>query len=218
MTGTAGADRTNREKDAFFWLCSAQAGGAGQWERGRRSPSLLQGTLTKKKHGMLLQHRCYLVATCDRDLKRRLRKIPGVPIMYIAGHKYAIERLPEVGFLWNFIIFFLVKENSMTECPIDPCLVSIRGEKYNLFYYGGFNLFFGQESADPGLKRDEEPLGQERGALPRGPESERQQELDDEIRHATMHECARTDHRRSYFFFFFKCINWRCRIGLQETL
>ncbi|GKB26053.1 rRNA-processing protein FCF1 [Tanacetum coccineum] len=41
------------------------------------------------------QHKCYMVATCDRDLKRRIRKIPGVPIMYITQHKYSIERLPE---------------------------------------------------------------------------------------------------------------------------
>eukprot|EP00976_Prorocentrum_cordatum_P109693 1195062-Prorocentrum_minimum.AAC.1 len=41
------------------------------------------------------QHKCYIVATCDRDLKRRIRKIPGVPIMYIRSHKYSIERLPE---------------------------------------------------------------------------------------------------------------------------
>ena len=41
------------------------------------------------------QHRCYIVATCDRDLKRRIRKIPGVPIMYIHNHRYSIERLPE---------------------------------------------------------------------------------------------------------------------------
>ena len=41
------------------------------------------------------QHRCYIVATCDRDLKRRLRKIPGVPIMYITQHRYSIERLPD---------------------------------------------------------------------------------------------------------------------------
>ena len=27
-------------------------------------------------------HRCFIVATCDKDLRRRLRKIPGVPIMY----------------------------------------------------------------------------------------------------------------------------------------
>ncbi|XXQ38851.1 PIN domain-containing protein [Plasmodiophora brassicae] len=42
------------------------------------------------------QHKCYIVATCDKDLKRRLRKVPGVPIMFIRAHKYAIERLPDV--------------------------------------------------------------------------------------------------------------------------
>ncbi|KAL2538235.1 PIN domain-like family protein [Forsythia ovata] len=41
------------------------------------------------------QHKCYIVAICDRDLKRRIRKVPGVSIMYITQHKYSIERLPE---------------------------------------------------------------------------------------------------------------------------
>ncbi len=41
------------------------------------------------------QNRCYIVATCDKDLKRRIRKVPGVPIMYINSHKYSIERMPE---------------------------------------------------------------------------------------------------------------------------
>lgn len=41
------------------------------------------------------QHRCYIVATCDKDLKRRLRKVPGVPIMYVSQHRYMIERMPE---------------------------------------------------------------------------------------------------------------------------
>ncbi|CAD6186144.1 unnamed protein product [Caenorhabditis auriculariae] len=41
------------------------------------------------------QHKCYIVATCDRDLKRRIRKIPGVPIMYIRGHRFSIERMPD---------------------------------------------------------------------------------------------------------------------------
>lgn len=40
-------------------------------------------------------HRCYIVATNDKDLKSRLRKIPGVPILYVGNHKYCIERLPE---------------------------------------------------------------------------------------------------------------------------
>jgi U3 small nucleolar RNA-associated protein 24 len=38
--------------------------------------------------------RIYIVATGDRDLKRRLRKVPGVPLMYIRGFKFAVERLP----------------------------------------------------------------------------------------------------------------------------
>ncbi|CAO2630665.1 rRNA-processing protein FCF1 homolog [Lemmus lemmus] len=41
------------------------------------------------------QHKCYIVATVDRDLKRRIRKIPGVPIMYIYNHRYNIERMPD---------------------------------------------------------------------------------------------------------------------------
>ena len=40
-------------------------------------------------------HKCYIVATCDKDLRRRIRKVPGVPIMYLAGRRYTIERLPE---------------------------------------------------------------------------------------------------------------------------
>jgi len=47
------------------------------------------------------QHRCYIVATCDTDLKRRIRKIPGVPIMFMGNHKYTIERLPEAGGVGN---------------------------------------------------------------------------------------------------------------------
>ncbi len=42
----------------------------------------------------ITKHKCYIVATCDRDLKRRIRKVPGVPIMYIAQHKYTVERFP----------------------------------------------------------------------------------------------------------------------------
>lgn len=42
-------------------------------------------------------HRCYIVATCDRELRRRIRKIPGVPLMYIVRRRYAIERLPDQG-------------------------------------------------------------------------------------------------------------------------
>ncbi|KAH8756726.1 FCF1 small subunit [Diaporthe sp. PMI_573] len=42
-----------------------------------------------------MKNRIYIVATNDRDLKRRLRKIPGVPIMSVGRGKYVIERLPD---------------------------------------------------------------------------------------------------------------------------
>ncbi|KAF4547322.1 putative rRNA-processing protein FCF1 [Elsinoe fawcettii] len=41
------------------------------------------------------KNRIYLVGTNDRDLKRRLRKIPGVPIISVAKGKYVVERLPD---------------------------------------------------------------------------------------------------------------------------
>ena len=43
----------------------------------------------------VVESRCYIVATCDKDLKRRLRKVPGVPIMFISAHRFTIERMPE---------------------------------------------------------------------------------------------------------------------------
>ncbi|KAI5284740.1 rRNA-processing protein fcf1 [Ascosphaera aggregata] len=43
----------------------------------------------------VMKHRIYIVATNDKDLKRRIRKIPGVPIMSVARAKYVIERLPD---------------------------------------------------------------------------------------------------------------------------
>lgn len=41
------------------------------------------------------QHKAYIVATCDKDLKRRIRKVPGVPIMFLSNHRYVIERMPD---------------------------------------------------------------------------------------------------------------------------
>jgi U3 small nucleolar RNA-associated protein 24 len=40
------------------------------------------------------QHKAFIVATCDKDLKRRIRKVPGVPIMFLSNHRYVIERMP----------------------------------------------------------------------------------------------------------------------------
>ncbi|ODQ66415.1 rRNA-processing protein FCF1 [Nadsonia fulvescens var. elongata DSM 6958] len=44
----------------------------------------------------VLQHKCYIVATNDADLKRRIRKVPGIPLLSVGGHCYVIERLPDV--------------------------------------------------------------------------------------------------------------------------
>ena len=41
------------------------------------------------------QHRCFLVGTNDKDLKRRIRKIPGVPIISVGNFKYVVERISE---------------------------------------------------------------------------------------------------------------------------
>ena len=41
------------------------------------------------------QHRCYIVGTNDKDLKRRMRKIPGVPLISVGNYKYVVERISE---------------------------------------------------------------------------------------------------------------------------
>jgi len=41
------------------------------------------------------KHKCYMVATHDRDLKRRIRKVDGVPIIYISNRQYQVERMPD---------------------------------------------------------------------------------------------------------------------------
>ncbi|CAG8957073.1 hypothetical protein HYFRA_00009274 [Hymenoscyphus fraxineus] len=43
----------------------------------------------------VVKSRVYVVATNDRDLKRRVRKVPGVPIVSVARGKYVVERLPD---------------------------------------------------------------------------------------------------------------------------
>lgn len=43
----------------------------------------------------ITQHKCYIVGTCDKALKRRIRKVAGVPIMYLMQRQYAIERMPD---------------------------------------------------------------------------------------------------------------------------
>merc|ERR1719473_2058457 len=41
------------------------------------------------------QHRCYIVGTADKELRQRIRKIPGVPLMRVERGKYSIERIPD---------------------------------------------------------------------------------------------------------------------------
>lgn len=42
------------------------------------------------------KHRCYMVGTCDKELKGRVRKIPGIPIVFIKRRQYAVEKMPEL--------------------------------------------------------------------------------------------------------------------------
>lgn len=43
----------------------------------------------------IVKDRVYLVGTNDRELKRRIRKIPGVPVVSVARGRYTVERLPD---------------------------------------------------------------------------------------------------------------------------
>lgn len=42
----------------------------------------------------VVQHRIYLVGTNDKQLRQRLRRIPGVPLVAVGRGKYTVERLP----------------------------------------------------------------------------------------------------------------------------
>ena len=77
----------------------------------------------------IMKHKIYIVATNDRDLKRRIRKVPGVPIMSVARGKYVIERLP--GVLMTVLSVHLTTNitpyyrrpgevNSQTKCKNPP--------------------------------------------------------------------------------------------------
>ena len=80
-----------------------------------------------------LQHKCYIVATCDRDLKRRIRKIPGVPIMYISQHRYSIERMPDAfgGERDNSYMFV----HNFLYCSSKSITDENRPSKHNHAYY-----------------------------------------------------------------------------------
>ncbi|KAK8588033.1 hypothetical protein V6N12_022492 [Hibiscus sabdariffa] len=107
--------------------------------RFERLPCIHKGTFADdcivervSQAGTLCLHKCFIVATCDKDLKRRIRKVPGVPIMYITQHKYSIERLPEatIGggdlfgyFEGNHDVYFSDDMAAELCCPYEPVLI-----------------------------------------------------------------------------------------------
>lgn len=63
-------------------------------DRFERLPCMHKGTYADDCIvNRVTQHKCYIVATNDKDLKRRIRKIPGVPIMSVSLNRYTIERI-----------------------------------------------------------------------------------------------------------------------------
>ena len=46
---------------------------------------------------LVTRHRVFIVATMDSELKSRIRKVKGVPIMYIHSKRYSIERFADVN-------------------------------------------------------------------------------------------------------------------------
>lgn len=67
------------------------------------------------------QHKCYIVATCDKDLKRRIRKIPGVPIMYISQHRYVKIFSP-----WRFYFHHLPFKDYQSICLISKPVIILQ--------------------------------------------------------------------------------------------
>ncbi|MES1906071.1 MAG: rRNA-processing protein fcf1, partial [Paramarteilia canceri] len=41
----------------------------------------------------ITQHKCYVVATCDKELRNRIKKIPGVPMLNVRHGKFTVERM-----------------------------------------------------------------------------------------------------------------------------
>jgi hypothetical protein len=73
----------------------------------------------EKSHTCVRKKRRETVAdmhSTRQDLKRRIRKIPGVPIMSVAKGKYVIERLPDAPEKWEKAspdVISIFQENSI---------------------------------------------------------------------------------------------------------
>ncbi|PAV24236.1 Fcf1-domain-containing [Pyrrhoderma noxium] len=55
--------------------------------------------------------RCYIVATCDRELRRRIRKVPGVPLMYIVRRSTVLHSrscLAEISSTFSTTFFTVI--------------------------------------------------------------------------------------------------------------
>lgn len=66
-------------------------------DRFERLPCMHKGTYADDCIvNRVTQHKCYIVATNDKDLKRRIRKIPGVPVMSVALNRYTVERMGDM--------------------------------------------------------------------------------------------------------------------------
>lgn len=68
---------------------------------------------------MVKQWRCFIVATCDKELRGRIRKIPGVPCMYISGYKYTVEvrSISALDCCENNCLFFLSNHPFLQRMP-----------------------------------------------------------------------------------------------------
>ena len=65
----------------------------------------------------LFQHKCYIVATCDKDLRRRIRKVPGVPIMYISQKRYDATK-SQLKHVSRLYAMFMFPGIPLSECPM----------------------------------------------------------------------------------------------------
>ena len=82
------------EKLGSKYRLALRLGKDERWERlkcshsGTYADDCIVSTVTK--------HRCYLVGTNDKELRQRLRKIPGVPLIAVGKGKYVVEKLPDL--------------------------------------------------------------------------------------------------------------------------
>jgi hypothetical protein len=60
----------------------------------RRTPTTVSRIWPSSGDVLSLQH-------VIRELRGRIRKIPGVPCMYVSGYRYTVERMPEALGVWD---------------------------------------------------------------------------------------------------------------------